>query len=256
METQVSENVEIKRKIYREKSIWVGTMLGSPLVGGYMMASNFRAFNEKSKVGQTWIISVLITVVALYLASLIPDSFSRLANFLVPSINAGIAAVIANKLQGDRIAEHIRQGGKIFSGWRVFLITVIAVAAILTVIFGFLFLVVGSQEMSCNYYGPVQNELCYNESEVSQAEVDRMSHYLYSTGVFTDDQMMSVLMEKSGDTYSISMMFNDGVEKDPDFVMMVEYLRQDLEKGMQSPVFVNICAPDDVSDVRMCVDGK
>ena len=37
MEAPVAENIEIKRKIYREKSIWVGTMLGSPLVGGYMM---------------------------------------------------------------------------------------------------------------------------------------------------------------------------------------------------------------------------
>lgn len=38
------------QKIYRDKAIWVGTFLGGPLAAGYLIAENFKAFNDPAKV--------------------------------------------------------------------------------------------------------------------------------------------------------------------------------------------------------------
>jgi hypothetical protein len=35
------------QKIYNTKAIIIGTFLGGPLVAGYFIAENFKAFNEK-----------------------------------------------------------------------------------------------------------------------------------------------------------------------------------------------------------------
>jgi hypothetical protein len=51
------------QKIYSEKNIWRATFLGGPLVAGYLLAENFKAFNEPEKVRKTWIIAVLATII-------------------------------------------------------------------------------------------------------------------------------------------------------------------------------------------------
>lgn len=37
-------------KIYKDKTIYIATFLGRPLVAGYLIANNFKVFNEPTKV--------------------------------------------------------------------------------------------------------------------------------------------------------------------------------------------------------------
>jgi len=41
-------------KVYRDKTIYVGTFLGGPLVAGYLIAQNFKTFNEQDNIKKTW----------------------------------------------------------------------------------------------------------------------------------------------------------------------------------------------------------
>ncbi|MGB3453203.1 MAG: hypothetical protein WBA59_05210 [Moheibacter sp.] len=51
-----------KNKIYKDKAIWVGTFLGGPLVAGYYIAENFKAFNDSKKAKKTWFFAILSTI--------------------------------------------------------------------------------------------------------------------------------------------------------------------------------------------------
>jgi hypothetical protein len=51
------------KKIYTDRLIWAGTFLGGPLVAGYLIAENFKVFNEPNKVKLTWIYAIIATIV-------------------------------------------------------------------------------------------------------------------------------------------------------------------------------------------------
>ena len=56
-------NQSMTRKIYSNRLIELGTLLGGPLVAGYLIAENFKTLNEPEKVKITWIFSILATVI-------------------------------------------------------------------------------------------------------------------------------------------------------------------------------------------------
>lgn len=47
MEQTLETNETVK--IYKDRAIWAGTFLGGPLVAGYLIAENFKVFNEKKR---------------------------------------------------------------------------------------------------------------------------------------------------------------------------------------------------------------
>jgi hypothetical protein len=124
---------DITRKLYNESSVVIGTFLGGPLVGGYLIAQNFKALDEPSKIGKTWLIAILVFVL------LLSSSFIPVLD-QVPVIVYSFAYCVAahravSVLQGNRIQMHQTQGGRIHSTWRAvaagILFTLMMVALVL-----------------------------------------------------------------------------------------------------------------------------
>jgi hypothetical protein len=106
------------QKIYKQRAISAGAFLGGPLVAGYFIAENFKAFDENEKAKKTWIIAIIVTVFVFGTAFLIPDDVN-VPNQIIPIAYTIIASYLAQHFQGTKIKEHIENGGVYFNWWRV-----------------------------------------------------------------------------------------------------------------------------------------
>jgi Na+/alanine symporter len=111
-------------KIYKERAIWVGTFLGGPLVAGYLIAENFKVFNENEKAKITWIIAIVTTIVIFGGLSFIPENV-KIPNQIIPIVYTVIASSLAKRFQEQKSNEYIENGGKYYSWWRIIAIGII-----------------------------------------------------------------------------------------------------------------------------------
>ncbi len=101
-------------KIYKSNAIRVGTFLGGPLVAGYLIAENYRTFNEDDKAKRTWLITAIATVLILGAVFLIPDSV-KIPNVVFPLIYSWIASYLVQHYQGGQIDGYITSGGETYN---------------------------------------------------------------------------------------------------------------------------------------------
>jgi hypothetical protein len=134
---QALEAVKSTKKIYKESAVWVGTMLGGPLVAGYLMAKNFKAFNEISKAKKTWIYSIIGTILIFGGAFLIPDDV-KMPKQIIPLLYTMIAYLFAKHFQSKNISAYIALGGKPFGWRRTIVVSLIGLGITLVLIFVFL----------------------------------------------------------------------------------------------------------------------
>ena len=121
---QVAEAVKSKKRIYKENAIWAGTMLGGPLVAGYLIAENFKTFGEISEARKTWVYSILATIIIFSGAFLIPDDL-EIPNLSIPLLCTAIAYLFVKYFQGKNISAFIASGGKPFGWGRTIVVSVI-----------------------------------------------------------------------------------------------------------------------------------
>ncbi len=120
-------------KLYKEIAIYTGTLIGGPLVTGYLMAENFRNLGEENKAKKTWIISVVTTIILFGSIFVLPDSVT-IPSTIIPLIYVLIAYYFVHKFQSAKIKQHIDNGGLSYSVWRAALIGFIGLFLILTVV--------------------------------------------------------------------------------------------------------------------------
>ncbi|HEX8549445.1 MAG TPA: hypothetical protein VF691_20960 [Cytophagaceae bacterium] len=132
----MSEDITIAPtdKIFQEKALWVGTFIGGPLVTGYMIAENFKVFNEPEKAKKTWIVTLMFAITLFWLLSLIPDSI-KFPNNIVPIINIAIAYFLVQRFQKANIISHTSKGGLVHTWKRAICVSLIGLFVTLMVIF-------------------------------------------------------------------------------------------------------------------------
>ena len=135
---QALEAVKSAKKIYKDRAIWVGTFLGGPLVAGYLIAENFKVFNEVSKAKKTWICSIIGTIIIFGIAFLIPEDV-KIPNQIIPLIYTAIAYFFVEHFQNKNISAYIALGGKPFGWWRTILVSVIGLVITVVLLLAFLF---------------------------------------------------------------------------------------------------------------------
>ena len=106
---EIIDNQTPTTKIYKEKAIYVGTMLGGPLAAGYLIAENFKAFNDINKAKKTWIYAIIATIIIFGGVFMIPQNI-KIPNQIIPLIYSGIAYYLVQHFQGQQIVKHINSG--------------------------------------------------------------------------------------------------------------------------------------------------
>ena len=132
-------NPKPKPKIYTERMVTLGTFFGGPLVAGYFIAENFKAFNEAEKAKKTWMIVIAGSIVLFSMLFYFEDKID-IPNGIIPFVMVMIAVVVVQIYQRKNIADHLDSGGEKFSWWRVVGFSIIGFIITVVVILVFAFL--------------------------------------------------------------------------------------------------------------------
>lgn len=236
MEETVIEKSDFKeipqQKIYSEKAIRAGTFLGGPLVAGYFLSENFKAFNDFEKVKTTWIITLISTVIIFALIFIIPENIN-IPNIVFPLIYTGIAAYFIKQYQEKNINEHLKNGGEEFGWGRTIGVSIAGCILTFAVIFSIFFAIDTinnpSYTETSKTYGAMNHEIVY-EDNVKVEEADKIAEAFEKTTFFDQYQTKFVHLRKDGNTYEISISCTESIKSNPtDYLAFVE-LRNNMQQ--------------------------
>jgi hypothetical protein len=221
-----SDNPFPTETIYTQNSIWAGSLLGGPLVAGYIIARNFKAFDESRKAWVTRVITISATVVIFGVAFLLSDTAWR----GLPVAYTLIAYALIRHYQGANIDAHIKAGGATHGYLHIIgvsiaglIITFIPVIVIAVAVEG-----IDATEThnsspgrdlespAVKEYRTLKHQIYYLQSNISVEEIDKLAAGLTETGFFNEVSRREVYIRKVNDTYEISIPCTSEIKTDPD----------------------------------------
>lgn len=220
------------QKVYKDRTIWVGSFLGGPLTAGYLIAENFKTFGETDKTKKAWFYTIIATIIIFGGVFLIPEDFN-VPNIIIPLIYSAIAYFIVQHFQGANIKEHIRAGGRLFTWWRTIGISIVGLLITAIPIFGIALLSsesISNASLTTKTYGIMKHEIAFNQSNISEREVDKIADGLIRTTFFDEAKTKYVVAEKVGNGYELSISVVDGVATNPQALQHFIALKTDLQK--------------------------
>jgi uncharacterized membrane protein len=126
----MSENFyaeHVESKLYSSESILIATFFGGPIVGGYLIAENFKMMGETEKAKQTWVFAILGLSLMLGFMEFIKTA--KIPWYVLPLAYTALTYLPMKWLQGSRIKAHMLQGGELHKGDRVFVVSFVGAVA-------------------------------------------------------------------------------------------------------------------------------
>ena len=111
-------------KLYRDKSIWAGTLIGGPLAAGYLLAMNFKNLGQEKNAMRSWMFAIASTILMIAMALLIPG-FEKIPSPLIPFVYTAAASFLYKQFQGRQIVFHMKNGGQTYPTRRAVLVGII-----------------------------------------------------------------------------------------------------------------------------------
>jgi hypothetical protein len=114
------------QRIYKTSMMWVGSYLGGPLVAGYIIAENFKAFGEPKLARKAWIYSIVATIVIFAILFSIPEkTLDAIPSLVIPFLYTIAAYFLMQHFHDRNIGIHLSSGGRTFSWGRVIIVGLI-----------------------------------------------------------------------------------------------------------------------------------
>ena len=230
----MEQTLEIEKptqKIYKDRAIWVGTFLGGPLTAGYLIAENFKAFDQSDKANKTWIYAIIATIIIFGGAFMIPDNIN-VPNQIIPFIYTAIAYLLVQHFQGQNITKHLDSGGQLYSWWRTIAVSIIGFLITSIPIFAFAVLSdsIDNASISTKTYGVMKHEIAFDSNNIKETVVDELADGFIQTTFFDQEVTKYVYVEKVNNTFELSLSVVDGIANDNQALQTLINLRTDLQK--------------------------
>lgn len=236
-----------KERIYQARAIWLGAFLGGPLVAGYLIAENFKVLKEPEKVKKTWVSTLIITVAIISGLFLIPDP-NKISPLSVSFSFTIIAVLIVHHYQAKQITSHLIAGGLTFSWRRTFALSLLGSGMTLLSFAGIALLFEAVTGKDTKNYGLLENEISYNNKNISEAEVDRLAAAFSSTYFFDDDAKKWAFVKKVNNGYEVSLICDCLTGDSNNLLPMIQF-RNDLQALFPDHKIVLNLAVDDYENV-------
>lgn len=228
---QTSDNQIPNRKLFKEKTFWIGPFIGGPLVAGYLLAENFKIIGEPEKVKPTWLVTIIATFIIFSGIFLIPEGVN-IPSFIIPIIYSAIAVGVYNKYQQQKINEHVESGGLIHSWWRVIGVSVIGLVITLVSLITILLTIdsFNQANITTKKYGlAIQHEIDFDKTNISEIEIDRIAEGFKATRYFGEVYSRFLYVVKNNDAYEISISVVEGIEDNEEILFYFEDLRSKID---------------------------
>ncbi|MFZ1676847.1 MAG: hypothetical protein WAT91_06220, partial [Saprospiraceae bacterium] len=243
-------------KIYTDKAIGAGTLIGGPLVAGYLIAENFKVFGKNEKAKLAWILAIGATIVLFSAIFLIPgmENFPRQ---IIPLSYTIIVYFLVQHYQGTDIIAHISSGGKSFNLWRTTGIGIIGAAITLLLILVIVFITARPAEnnLSSSEYGNLKHEIDFDKNNISQFEVDRIANRLTQATFFDEEKQKYIILKKVDSTYEISIPIINSAWEDPEAVSFFQQLQKDLQSKFRDyRIVINMCDEQEITSIKKRIE--
>lgn len=237
-------------RIYNEAQIVVGTFLGSPLAGGWLMAKNFSIFGEKSRARNTWITAILACMVVFGIILFVPGA-DKISGAGITAAYVVIAHRLVKHYQGTRIAEHRKSMQPFFSWWRAIGISLAAVVICVVLILGLAQISYSMETASLrsNAYGTTGNQVHFKQGHVTESETAQIAEALKKSGFFTDDDQKAVFLETIPGGYEVKIPCNPEYKSDPGMIKFFAQLRAAVQLQYPDKKIVFLLFVDTVDNV-------
>lgn len=240
-----------RERIYSYNEIWVSSILCGPLAAGYLVAQNFKAFNEKKKGIYTWIIAIITTVISLITAYYIPDDF-KIPKITIPLIYTLITYLLVECFQGNNIKGHIKKGGKFFGWFRSIGISILFLFITVLPIIGAYYY--SQSQITTKTYGKMKHEITYKNKNISEEEVDRIADIFVYSNFFDVSETKYVYLDKVNDNYEISFSVVDGIKYNEKVLGQYTQYRNELQTFFPKNKIVFKLVVDDLDNVIKCIE--
>ena len=120
-------------KLYNDRTVYVGTLIGGPLVAGYLASENFKQFGQFRHARNSWLVAILASIIIFGGIFIIPgiEKFPKIA---IPILYSVFAQYLVKQFQGNLLKTHLEKGGQMFSVWRAVLIGITGLALTLGIL--------------------------------------------------------------------------------------------------------------------------
>jgi hypothetical protein len=238
-------------KIYKDNAMYGAAYLGGPLAAGYIIAENFKAFGDIALYKRTWLITIVSTIVIFTGVFFIPDSF-KIPNFVIPLFYTAIASILMNKFQGEKITQHMKKGGKVYSGWRVFFVSLIGISIALAIVFPIAYYIslddYSKSVIKSNH--SINHELFYNPNHIKNEEVEFLGDQLAQMNYLDSLNKTYLYIDKEKNTLKVSVSLLDNGWLDSSIVNYYKYMQYDLKLAYEKKNFVEILLCDSALVVK------
>jgi hypothetical protein len=229
----MEETLDIERptqKIYKDRAIWVGTFLGGPLAAGYLIAENFKAFNDIDKAKKTWIYAIIATIIIFGGVFMIPDNV-KMPNQVIPLIYTAIAYYLVQHFQGQNITSHINSGGQLHSWWRTIGVGVVGLSITIIPIIGIALLADSTANVGTDtkIYGIMKHEIGFDKNNISESEVNKIADGLTRTTFFDEAVTKYVYVKKVKANFEIYISCDKSVTNNPEALQPFVQLKTELQ---------------------------
>jgi len=133
------------KKLWSIGQISVGTFLAGPIGGCFLISQNFKALGEEKSAKRTFWFGFLGTL--LFFAALfsIPEYIiEKVPNVIFPAVYTTLLTSFARTRQKSAIEQHLSQGGKRRSHFKLIGISILFLLLLLGIAFGMFFLGMGA----------------------------------------------------------------------------------------------------------------
>jgi hypothetical protein len=217
--------------LYNSRAVTVATFFGTPAAGALLMALNYKRLGKTGPAAITLILGFTVTAAAVGLGFIAPKAFTY---------SLGLALlyatrVLAEKLQGPMVANHVSQGGKLGSRWTALGIGV----GFFVVIFLSVLVPVYAQDSKPKVKIGENDEVFYTGS-ATKADALALGNELKTDGYFKD-RGTSIFLDKGKDGTTLSMVVKDGVWEKPEILMEEEEVAREVASVIGGfPVHVKV----------------
>jgi hypothetical protein len=112
-------------RVYSIRQIILATFFGGMFAAAFLLAGNFKTFDQKQKVFGTWVYAVILFFL-LGVSAFIP-ALDKIPGIIYTIVITALIAVYVNAQQKKLIEAHITNGGEVHGGGRVLAVTLVGI---------------------------------------------------------------------------------------------------------------------------------
>jgi hypothetical protein len=208
-------------RLYDANAVTLAAFLGTPVIGGALMAVNYQRLGQRGKAVTTLMAAVVVTALAILIGWNIPQG----ASFPIALALVFAMKFSARSLQGAAVRKHVEEGGKLESKGLSAALGLGFSAAL----FGMIFLIV-TQQVKAETGPSIQigaNDEVYYAGRATKDQAQALGNALKESGYFRDEGA-DVFLANKADGTSLSFIVKAGSWDDPAMVGAFEVIGQQV----------------------------